>query len=98
MREHEGSKCGVLLEVHNLNRMKNGITCSTVRIPHESKNIILQRKCHYRDISQAAPRPVVYGPQKQVSLRLIFGKDATPCFSSSTTLFLHFFFVILQFL
>ncbi|KAG4924661.1 hypothetical protein JHK87_050201 [Glycine soja] len=48
-------------------------------IPHESKNIILQRKCHYRDISQAAPRPVVYGPQKQVSLRLIFGKDATPC-------------------
>ena len=79
MREHEGSKRGVLLEVHSLNRMKNGITSSTVRNPHESMNIILQWQCHYRNISQAAPTPVMYGPQKQVSLRLIFGEDATPC-------------------
>jgi len=79
MREHEGSKRGVLLEVHSSNRMKIGITSSTLRNPHESKNIILQRQSHYRDISQAAPTPVVYGPQKQVSLRLIFGKDATRC-------------------
>ena len=55
MREHEGSKRGVLLEVHSLNRMKNGITSSTMRNPHESKNIILQRQWHYQDISQAAP-------------------------------------------
>ncbi|KHN39430.1 hypothetical protein glysoja_016817 [Glycine soja] len=65
MREHEGSKRGVLLEVHSSNRMKIGITSSTLRNPHESKNIILQRQSHYRDISQAAPTPVVYGPQKQ---------------------------------
>ena len=79
MRKHKGSKRGVLLEVHSLNKLKNGITSSIVMNPHESKNIILQRQCHYRDISQAAPTPVVYGPQKQVRLRLIFGKDATAC-------------------
>ncbi|KAG5091684.1 hypothetical protein JHK82_050462 [Glycine max] len=45
--------------------MKNGITSSTVRNPHESMNIILQWQCHYRNISQAAPTPVMYGPQKQ---------------------------------
>ncbi|CAJ1972546.1 unnamed protein product [Sphenostylis stenocarpa] len=60
----EGSKRGVLLEAHSLNGMKNGIS-STVRNPHESKNIILQQQSHYRDISQSAPKPVVYGPQKQ---------------------------------
>ncbi|RDY13011.1 hypothetical protein CR513_02127, partial [Mucuna pruriens] len=65
MRAHEGSKHGVHLEVHSLNGMKNGITSSSVRNPHESKNIILQQQCHYRDISQSAPKPVVYGPQKQ---------------------------------
>ncbi|KAK7382954.1 hypothetical protein VNO78_28618 [Psophocarpus tetragonolobus] len=59
---HEGR--GVLSEVHSLNGMKNGVN-STVRNPQESKNIILQQKCHYRDISQAVPTPVVYGPQNQ---------------------------------
>ncbi|TKY57634.1 hypothetical protein E2542_SST14684 [Spatholobus suberectus] len=65
MRAHEVSKRGVLLEVHSLNGIKNGVTSSTVRNPHESKNIILQQQCHYRDISQAVPTPVVYGHQKQ---------------------------------
>ncbi|KAG4925023.1 hypothetical protein JHK87_050563 [Glycine soja] len=37
MREHEGSKRGVLLEVHSLNTMKNGITSSTMRNPHETR-------------------------------------------------------------
>ncbi|XP_027940372.1 uncharacterized protein LOC114194387 isoform X2 [Vigna unguiculata] len=63
-RAHEGSKRGVLLQAHSLNGMKNGIT-STVRNPNESKNIILQQQCHYREISQSASTPVVYGPQKQ---------------------------------
>jgi len=69
-RAHEGSKHGILLEAHSLNGMKNG-TSSTVRNPNESKNIILQQQCQYREISQSASTPVVYGPQKQVSLRLI---------------------------
>nr|KYP74869.1 hypothetical protein KK1_007562 [Cajanus cajan] len=64
MKAQEGSKRGVPLEVHSLNGMKNGVT-STVRHPHESNNIILQQQCHYRDISQAAPTPMMYGPQKQ---------------------------------
>lgn len=64
MRAHEGSKGGVLLDLHSSNGMKNGIT-STVRNPHESKNIILQQQYHYRDTSKAAPTPVVYVPQKQ---------------------------------
>ncbi|XP_014504623.1 uncharacterized protein LOC106764760 isoform X2 [Vigna radiata var. radiata] len=63
-RAHEGSKRGVLLQAHSLNGMKNGVT-STVTNPNESKNIILQQQCHYREISQSAPTPVVYGPQKQ---------------------------------
>ncbi|ESW32662.1 hypothetical protein PHAVU_001G006800 [Phaseolus vulgaris] len=63
-RAHEGSKRGVLLEAHSLNGMKNGTTF-TVRNPNESKNIILQQQCHYREISQSASTPVVYGPQKQ---------------------------------
>ncbi|KAJ1382570.1 hypothetical protein SESBI_44128 [Sesbania bispinosa] len=65
MRAHEGSKRGVLLEVHNMKGMRNGVISATVRNPHESKNGILQQQCHYRDISQAAPTPRVYGPQKQ---------------------------------
>lgn len=72
-RAHEGQNCGVLLEIHSLNRMRNGVTSTTVRNPCESKNGILQQQCHYSDISQAAPSPTpgVYGPQKQVSLRLL---------------------------
>ncbi|XP_027329660.1 uncharacterized protein LOC113846042 isoform X3 [Abrus precatorius] len=65
MRAHEGSKSGVLLEVHNITGMGNGIASATVRNPHKSKNVILQQQCHYRDISQATPTPGVYGPQKQ---------------------------------
>ncbi|KAK7280745.1 hypothetical protein RJT34_25812 [Clitoria ternatea] len=66
MRAQE-PKQGVFLEVHNLNIMSKGVTSSTVKSPQESKtkNVILQRQCHYRDISQAAPTPEVYGPQKQ---------------------------------
>ncbi|KAL2964214.1 hypothetical protein AAZX31_17G244200 [Glycine max] len=71
MREHEGPKRGVLLKVHSSNEMKNGIT-STVRNPHESKNIILRQQCHYRNISQAAPTPVVqYGHQKQQNFNFL---------------------------
>ncbi|XP_061355831.1 uncharacterized protein LOC133300326 isoform X2 [Gastrolobium bilobum] len=62
---NEGTNCGVLLEVHNLNGMRNGVISATVRDPHESKNGILQQQCHYRDISQAAPIHGGYGPQKQ---------------------------------
>lgn len=72
MRAHERSKHGVLLEVHNLNRMRNGVTSATVRNPQESQNCILQQQCHYGDISLAAPTTEVYGTQKQqVSLRLL---------------------------
>lgn len=53
----EGSKCGVLFEVHNSNRIRNGVT--TARNPNESKNGILLQQ------SQAAPTPALYGPQKQ---------------------------------
>lgn len=60
----EGSKCGVLFEVHNSNRIRNGVT--TARNPNESKNGILLQQ------SQAAPTPALYGPQKQVSSRLLF--------------------------
>ncbi|KAL2319077.1 hypothetical protein Fmac_032953 [Flemingia macrophylla] len=65
MKAHEGPKQGVIPEVHSLNEMKNGVTSSTVGNPHEHKNIILQQQCHYGDLSQAAPTPVVSGPQKQ---------------------------------
>ncbi|KAK2452267.1 hypothetical protein QL285_000075 [Trifolium repens] len=60
-RAPEGSNRGVPLEVHNLNR----VTCATVRTPNESKNNILLQQCHYGEISQAAPKPGVYGPRKQ---------------------------------
>jgi hypothetical protein len=66
-RAPEGSNRGVPLEVHNLNR----VTCATVRTPNESKNNILLQQCQYGEISQAAPRPGVYGPRKQVSARFI---------------------------
>lgn len=89
MRAHEGSKGGVLLDLHSSNGMKNGIT-STVRNPHESKNIILQQQYHYRDTSKAAPTPVVYVPQKQVSLRLILVKKPTFVPSSSCTNDYHY--------
>lgn len=90
MRAHEGSKSGVLLEVHKLNGMRNGVTSApgtsqfaTVRNLHESKNVILQQQCHNRDISQAASTTRgVYGPQKQVSSRLLLVKFlslAPPC-------------------
>lgn len=71
MRTHEGSKRGALSEVHNLNGMRNGVTCATVRNHHESKSGILlqQMQCHYSNMSHAAPRPVC-DPQKQVSSRV----------------------------
>ncbi|XP_057424664.1 uncharacterized protein LOC130718171 isoform X2 [Lotus japonicus] len=78
MRAHEGSKHGVLLEVHSLNRMRNGVPSATVRNPQESQNCILQQQCHYGDISLAAPTTEVYGTQKQQSfnfLSLSVGSD-----------------------
>ncbi|KAK7321805.1 hypothetical protein VNO77_32759 [Canavalia gladiata] len=48
MRAHDGSKCEVLLEVPNINGMRNGVTSSTVRKPHENKNAVLQQQCHVR--------------------------------------------------
>ena len=96
-RAHEGSKRGVLLEAHSLNGMKN-VTTFTVRNPNESKNIILQQQCHYREISQSASTPVVYGPQKQVSLRFNFGDDATPWHPSCSCTNDYPYFAEFQFL
>ncbi|KAK7352249.1 hypothetical protein VNO80_17668 [Phaseolus coccineus] len=70
-RVHEGSKCGVLMEAHNLNWMKSGnsnaagtVHSATMSNSRETKNGILQHGL-YHDISQATPTPGVHGPQKQ---------------------------------
>ncbi|CAL0305868.1 unnamed protein product [Lupinus luteus] len=69
---HEGSKCGVLKEVDNLNGMRSGITSaagtvhsSTMRSSNEFKNSTLQKQCYFNDISQAPPTPRVYGPHNE---------------------------------
>lgn len=79
MRVHQGSKCGVLMEVHSLNGMRNGISSAagtvhsaTVRNSHETQNGILQQLCHYQGMSQDPPTTMVDGPQKQVSLWIPF--------------------------
>ncbi|TKY45517.1 hypothetical protein E2542_SST30517 [Spatholobus suberectus] len=71
MRVHQGSKCGVLMDAHNLNWMRSGNSpaTGTVHSPttsnsRETKNGLLQHG-HYHDISQAPLTPGVYGPQKQ---------------------------------
>ncbi|KAK7265995.1 hypothetical protein RIF29_18633 [Crotalaria pallida] len=74
MRAHEASNDGVLLEVHKLNGIRNGVSSapgtghfSTMRNPHDGKNgiILQQQQCH-DDLSQAAPTPGVSGHQKQM--------------------------------
>ncbi|XP_061373300.1 uncharacterized protein LOC133315650 [Gastrolobium bilobum] len=72
MRGHQGSKCGTLMEVHDLNGMRNGnssasgtVHSATTRNSHETKSGILLQQCHYHDISQAPPTPGAYGQQKQ---------------------------------
>ncbi|KAE9603533.1 hypothetical protein Lal_00002134 [Lupinus albus] len=71
-RVQQGSNCGVLKEVDNLNGMRNEITSaagtvnsSTMRSSNEAKNSTLQKQCYYNDISQAPPTPRVYGPHNE---------------------------------
>ncbi|XP_019414825.1 PREDICTED: uncharacterized protein LOC109326579 isoform X2 [Lupinus angustifolius] len=71
-RVQQGSKCGDLKEVDNLNGMRNGTTSaagtvhsSTMRSSNEAKNSTLQKQCYYNDISQAPPTPRVYGPHNE---------------------------------
>ncbi|KAK7351754.1 hypothetical protein VNO77_11425 [Canavalia gladiata] len=72
MRVHQGSKCEVQMETHNLNWMRNGNSSAagiahsvTTRNFHETKNSILQHRGHYHEISQTSPTPGVYGPHNQ---------------------------------
>ncbi|KAK7283413.1 hypothetical protein RIF29_12912 [Crotalaria pallida] len=67
-RVKQGSKCGVLIEAHNMNGTRNGISSavgtvhsSSMRNSHENKNDIFRQ----HDISQAPPTPRVNGPQNQ---------------------------------
>lgn len=101
IRVNQGSKSRVLMEAQNSNGTRNrnssadGTVSSTSfwRFP-ETKNGIPPHKCHYIDISQsqAPPTPGVYGPQKQVSLRV--RSDNVPplsrSFSSSDNYYSNF--------
>ena len=87
MRGREGPKRCVLAEVHELNGIKNEatsapITChsATVNNSHESKNGIPLQQHLYNGMSQAVPSTGVYGPQKQVSFKIVFGKWWPPSF------------------
>ncbi|KAG5033809.1 hypothetical protein GYH30_008715 [Glycine max] len=72
-RVHQGSKCGVLTQAHNLNWMRSGnshatrtVYSATTSNSRETKNGILQHGL-YHEKSQAPPTPGVYDPQKQCS-------------------------------
>lgn len=96
LKPNEGSAHGIVIKVENFNRVSSGITSvsgsahfDTVKDSQESKNSILQQPRRYHDIPQEAPIPDVYGPQKQVSLRLVLAItfffpflciDDCPCF------------------
>ncbi|KAJ1375206.1 hypothetical protein SESBI_51263, partial [Sesbania bispinosa] len=78
IREHQGSKCEVQMETHNLSGMRYGNSSAagtahsaTVRNSHETNNGILQQQCNYHDISQAPPTPGVYGPQKKQNFNFL---------------------------
>lgn len=73
---NEGSTHGVRMEVQNLNRVR----CEITSVPgtghsdkdsHETKNSTLQQPHRFHDISPEAPALDVFGPQKQVSLKLL---------------------------
>ncbi|KAF7817642.1 uncharacterized protein G2W53_031611 [Senna tora] len=69
LRANEGSRHGVVMEVHNLNTVRSGITSASgtghsdsVMDSHETKNCNLQQPRRYLDLSKEADQ---CGPQKQ---------------------------------